>query len=163
MSTQDSDIKEVKASLAGYDAVQTAKEAAVAQEHSRHSDSELVIAKVDERLKEYNAQNKVYLKDTIVDVLENVFGKEQSTYVVKNRVPLLCQAVIDIRQTIIEVKDMISDNRIESDEQHKSFLTKESFALQFDPLASTFKWIVMGVSSAVGLALLAAFFSLVLK
>ncbi len=140
---------------AGTEHISAAQQAAIADELARAADSAALLAKVDEKLKGYNDQNKVFMKDTIVDVLEDVFGKEQSTYVVKNRVPLLCQSVVDIKQTIIEIKDMIMNNREESDEQHKSFITKDGFW----PV----KTIVYGSVGIVGTAFISGLVYLVFK
>jgi len=64
------------------------------------------------------------------------------------RIPLICLSISNISKALDDIKIMITSNRTESDEQHKSFLTKEAFQLEFGPIKS----VVFGV---VGLALIA--------
>ncbi len=106
-----------------------AKTEAMLEEHDRKvaaglvraEDIEEILSKVDDHLRDYNEANKHYLKSTIVDVMENVFGKEESTYIVKNRVPLLCQSVIQMKGDISDIKLMMTD-------QYRKLVTKEEYA-----------------------------------
>ncbi len=109
---------------AGTQAIVMAQEHAAALEIARKADSDSLIAKVDEHLKEFNQQNKKDLHNIVLNVLGDVFGPDESTYVVKNRVPLLCQSVAMMKDTMIEIKEMIIDNKKDSDIQHLTFVTK---------------------------------------
>ena len=101
----------------------------------------------------------------LADAVTKAIGENgsQKRFIDLERIPLICLSVSNMNKTLEDIKQMIVSNRTESDKQHGSFLTKENFHLEFDPIASIFKWIVMGVSGTVGLALLAAFFALILK
>lgn len=109
---------------ASTEAIIAGQEHAAAQEEARAKDSAALMAKVEAKLKETNEQNKQDMKTVIIDVLENVFGKEQSTYVVKNRVPLLCQDVRGMKGDISEIKTMMKEDRENSEKQHEKFVTK---------------------------------------
>lgn len=44
------------------------------------------------------------------------------------RIPLICLSIANISSDMKEMKDMMASNRRESDEQHKSFVSKGEFA-----------------------------------
>ena len=153
--TQDSDIKEVSATMAGFVAVNAAKEAAIAQEQSRQADTASLLAKVDEKLKEHHKENKAEMRSMLNDVLGKVFGKEANTYVVPNRVPLLCQDVSYMKESITEVKKAVAEiNKLmkelpeEIDGKYASKLTQN---------------IVYTAAGLIGLAFFGGLISLVIK
>ena len=108
MSTE-SEIKEVKAIVAGAEAITAAATAAAAVEASRSSDTAALLAKVDEKLREHHDDNKKEMRNTLLDVLGDVFGPDESTYVVKNRVPLLCQSVKGMEASILKIQEMLEN------------------------------------------------------
>ncbi len=152
MSDSPASVASDTAFAAGTDVILSAQEHAAAQEVARAADSAALLAKVDEHLQKTNQDNKEDMKRVMLDVLGNVFGKEESTYIVKNRVPLLCQSVVSIKSDITEIKEMIQDV-MDKFVSHK----------EYDPFRSVVVWIIMGVSSIVGVAILGGLLSLILK
>ncbi len=101
----------------------------------------------------------------LADAISKAIGesKGDKRFIDLTKIPLICLSITGIHESLKEIKEMITRNKEDSDIQHEKFLTKESFHMQFDPFASGFRWIVMGVSGAIGIALITAFFSLILK
>lgn len=110
---------------AGEEAVSTATIAAVAMEVARATDTASLLAKVDEKLAEHHQENKKEMKSVILDVLNTVFGPEESTYVVKNRVPLLCQSVSTMKESILKIERMVEELPKEIDNKYASKLTEK--------------------------------------
>lgn len=80
-----------------------------------------IIKLIDQKLEILNKENMQGIAKAINDAL----GKDPTRYVDVSRVPLLCKSVIDIRETINEIKNMIKENRKSDDEEHKKFVTKD--------------------------------------
>lgn len=101
----------------------------------------------------------------LADAVTHAIGKNDGgrRFLDLERIPLICLVISNMGKSIEEIKQMILANKQDSDDEHEKFLTKESFDQQFKPLENNFRWIVMGVSGAVGIALLTAIFSIILK
>lgn len=110
---------------AGTDAISAATEAAAAAEVARASDTAALLAKVDEKLFEHHESNKKEMKNMMLDVLDQVFGPEESTYVVKNRVPLLCQSVVSMRGSIEKIERLMEALPKEIDSKYAGKLTEK--------------------------------------
>ena len=54
-------------------------------------------------------------------IKENVGNKR---FIDLERIPLICLSITNIGKDIAEIKEMIANNRKESDEQHESFVKK---------------------------------------
>ena len=76
-----------------------------------------------------------------------------------SKIPLICLNITGMNKTLDEIKEMIMKDRESSNQQHESFLTKESFNLQFEPVKS----VVYGGVSIALLALAGAIIALVSK
>ena len=105
---------------------------------------------------------KVPIAD-IIDIMRRGHETSDELMISLKQVPFICFHIKSIQENMQKIIDSIEKNWDATQKQNERFLTIESFHLQFDPLANAFKWIVMGVSGAVGLALLTAYFSLILK
>lgn len=71
-----------------------------------------------------------------------------------DRIPLICLSITGIHGTLERIEAMIKEERQQSEEVHKTFITKDSFEQQFWPVRT----IVYGM---VGIILVAAIGALV--
>ena len=117
---------------AGTDAISAATEAAAAAEVARSSDTAALLAKVDEKLSEHHEENKKEMKNMLLDVLGKVFGEEENTWVVPNRVPMLCQkvaymkdSITEVRSSVAEMYQMMKDLPKEIDSKYASKITEK--------------------------------------
>lgn len=106
---------------------------------------------------ENNPQESVRI---LADAISKAIGdnKGDSRFIDLHRIPLICLSITGIHESLKDIKEMIATDRESAGQQHESFLTKESFRLEFDPVKSL-------VFGGVGLALIAmagAIISLVL-
>ena len=97
----------------------------------------------------------------LADAISKAIGesKGEKRFIDMTKIPLICASIVGIHENIKEIKNMIVDNKKDSDVQHESFVTKEYLHLNFD----TVRTLVYG---GVGLALVAvvgAIVSLVIK
>lgn len=112
---------------AGTAAIQTAAEAAAAQELARAADTAALLAHVDDRLKEYNKQNMSTIATSMVDVVNDALGKFPTRYFDASRIPLICQSILAIHEDVKQLSDMMKTDREAAGTEHEKFVTKESF------------------------------------
>jgi len=77
-----------------------------------------------------------------------------SRFIDTSRIPLICLSMANMSKGIDDLKTMVANNRVESDEQHKSFLTKGEF--------SPYRTAMNTIAGLILVAIVAAFLSLVL-
>lgn len=55
-------------------------------------------------------------------------NKGDSRFIDISRIPLICLSIANISKTMDEMKEMMANNRRESDTQHEAFVTKNEFS-----------------------------------
>lgn len=70
------------------------------------------------------------------------------------RVPLICLSITGMHEDLKEIKEMIKEDRVKSNEAHETFITKDSFA--------PFKALVYGFVGLILIAVIGAWLSMVL-
>ncbi len=138
----------VDASVVAREVVNRAAEAAEHESERLENLTSSMLSKVDEKLREHHEENKTEMKNAVLEVLGNVFGTEESTYIVKNRVPLLCQSVVSMKESITEIKEMLQD-------LPNQFVNQD----QFGPV----KLIVFGLAGLCMTAVIVALLAMVIK
>lgn len=106
---------------------------------------------------EIDLKNIQVLADAVSKAIKE--NKGDMRFIDLARIPLICLSMANMSKALDDIKNMMIANRKESDEQHETFLTKESFNLQFEPI----KTVVYGGVGVALLALTGAVISLVIK
>ncbi len=130
------------------DSVVIAHQAAEAREQVRSADSAYLLAKVDEKLKQYNQQNMDTIASSMVEVINDALGKSPTRYFDASRIPLLCKSIMDLHENVKEVKQMMK-------KLPETFVSQEVF--------SPFRSVIYGLVSVCLLGIAGAILSLVLK
>lgn len=92
--------------------------------------------------------------DDILEALKRGKVTDNELFVSLKQVPLICFHIKSIETNMNKVISMIEKNWELSEKQHDTFLTKEAFRLEFDPIKSL-------VFGGVGLALIGIFGALI--
>ena len=111
----------------------------------------------DQQTTERNERSVRVLADAISHAIQE--NKGDKRFIDLTKIPLICLSIAGIHESLKEIKNMIVNNKNDSDEEHERFLTKEAFHLEFD----TVKAVVYGGIGLVLVTIVGALLSVLLS
>ncbi len=110
---------------ASIEVVETAKKAAEATEASRVADTASLLEQVDMHMAYALQKTKLEMHDSLVEIVGDALGKTPTRYFDATRIPLICQAILTIDENMKELKNMIKEDRENSEKEQKEFVRKD--------------------------------------
>ena len=100
-----------KATIASQEVVTTATDAASATERARTTDTEALLAHLEDKLEEHNQKNMATISEAMVEVVNDALGKLPTRYFDSSRIPLICKSIFNIEEKMSEQSQMLKDTQ----------------------------------------------------